>query len=141
MKSLYSGIWKLPPWPEQKDLIVLLFYDNLAFLYEKYKFALNYIYNLDETGVLTVPNKSSRVLALRGKKQVGSFTSGERGVLVIVETCVSATETYIPPMFVFPRQKENPRLMYDAPPGSFAVYHKSGWINKELFIVWFKKFV
>ncbi|GBN90041.1 hypothetical protein AVEN_136776-1, partial [Araneus ventricosus] len=43
--------------------------------------------------------------------------------------------------FVFPRKKENPLLMDDAPPGSFAVYHESGWINKETFLVWFKKFL
>lgn len=117
------------------------FFDLLASLYEKHKFAPNDIYNVDETGILTVPNKPSKVLALRGKKQVGSLTSGERGVLVTVETCVSASGCYVPPMFVFPRQRENPRLMDDAPPGSFAAYCKSGWINKELFIVWFKKFV
>ncbi|GBN88475.1 hypothetical protein AVEN_12420-1 [Araneus ventricosus] len=44
-------------------------------------------------------------------------------------------------MFVFPRKKENPLLMDDAPPGSFAAHHESGWINKETFLVWFKKFI
>ncbi|GBM99310.1 hypothetical protein AVEN_258409-1 [Araneus ventricosus] len=44
-------------------------------------------------------------------------------------------------MFVFPRKKENPLLMDDGPPGSFAVYHESGWINKETFLVWFQKFI
>jgi hypothetical protein len=117
------------------------FFDLLGSLYEKYRFAPNDIYNVDETGILTVPNKPSKVLALRGKKQVGSLTSGERGVLVTVETCVSASGCYVPPMFVFPRQRENPRLMDDAPPGSFAAYCKTGWMNKELFIVWLKKFV
>ncbi|XP_046384950.1 MFS-type transporter clz9-like [Ischnura elegans] len=45
------------------------------------------------------------------------------------------------PTFVFPRVKENPRLMDDAVPGSSAVYHKSGWINKDSFIAWFKMLV
>lgn len=27
------------------------------------------------------------------------------------------------------------------PPASFATYHKSGWINKDTFILWFKKFL
>ncbi|GBM47784.1 hypothetical protein AVEN_260068-1 [Araneus ventricosus] len=44
-------------------------------------------------------------------------------------------------MFVFPRKKLNPLLMDDIPPGLFAVYHESGWINKETFLVWFKKFI
>ena len=31
--------------------------------------------------------------------------------------------------------------MDDTTSGLFAVYHESGWINKETFLVWFKKFV
>lgn len=117
------------------------FFDLLASLIEKYRFTPNNIYNVDETGILTVPNKPSKVLSLRGKKQVGSLTSAERGDLVTVEMCISAAGVYVPPMFVFPRVKENPRLMDDAPPGSSAAYHKSGWINKDTFIIWFKKFL
>lgn len=117
------------------------FFDLLGSLINKHKFTPNNIYNVDETGILTVPNKPSKVLALRGKKQVGCLSSAERGVLVTVETCISAAGVFVPPMFVFPRVKENPRLMDDAFPGSFAVYHKTGWITKETFIVWFKKFI
>ncbi|GBM76068.1 hypothetical protein AVEN_167488-1 [Araneus ventricosus] len=117
------------------------FFDLLDSLYSKYKFSPNDIYNADETGILTVANKPSKVLALRGKKQVGTLKSAERGVLVTAETCVNAAGNFLPPMFVFPRKKENPLLMDDAPPGSFAVYHESGWIKKETFLVWFKKFI
>ncbi|GBL84812.1 hypothetical protein AVEN_1104-1 [Araneus ventricosus] len=117
------------------------FFDLLHSLHSKYKFSPNDIYNADETGILTVANKPSKVLALLGKKQVGTLTSAEWGVLVTAETCVNAAGNFLPPMFVFPRKKENPLLMDDAPPGSFAVYHESGWINKETFLVWFKKFL
>ncbi|KAJ8887650.1 hypothetical protein PR048_013868 [Dryococelus australis] len=34
-------------------------------------------------------------------------------------------------MFVFPRKKENLKLLDYTPPVSFAVYHQSGWIQKE----------
>ncbi|XP_033219627.1 uncharacterized protein LOC117174534 [Belonocnema kinseyi] len=44
-------------------------------------------------------------------------------------------------MFVFPRKRENLMLLDDGPPGSFALYHESGWIQKETFILWFKKFI
>ncbi|GBM78851.1 hypothetical protein AVEN_157810-1 [Araneus ventricosus] len=44
-------------------------------------------------------------------------------------------------MFVLSRKKENLLMMDDAPPGSFAVYHESDWINKDTFLVWFKKFI
>ncbi|XP_046388449.1 uncharacterized protein LOC124157622 [Ischnura elegans] len=117
------------------------FFDLLESIYTEYKIQPNDIYNVDETGILTVPNKPSKVLALRGRKQVGSLSSAERGILVTVETCMSASGNFMPPMFVFPRKRENPLLMDDAPPGSFACYHESGWINNETFLVWFKKFI
>ncbi|GBM87973.1 hypothetical protein AVEN_91927-1 [Araneus ventricosus] len=120
------------------------FFDLLDSSYSKYKFSPNDIYNADETGTFTVANKPSKVLALRGKKQVNTLTSAERKVLVTAETCVNAAGNFLPPMFVFPRKKENPVLMNDAPPGSFAVYYESVWINKERinkFLVWFKKFI
>lgn len=117
------------------------FFDLLESLLKEHKFSPNEIYNVDETGIMTVPNKPSKVLALRGKKQVGALSSTERGVLVTAETCMNAAGNFMPVMFVFPRKRENPLLMDDAPPGSFAVYHESGWINKDTFLIWFKKFV
>jgi len=117
------------------------FFDLLEGLYNKYNFAPNDIYNVDETGITTVPNKPSKVLALKGKKQVGSLTSAERGVLITAEICMSASGNFMPTMFVFPRKRENPILMDDAPPGSFAQYHPSGWMQSEIFIFWFKKFI
>lgn len=46
----------------------------------------------------------------------------------------------MPTMFIFPRKKSK-SYIDDAPPGSFAVYHESGWIQKDCFIIWFKKFI
>lgn len=121
-------------------IAVQTFFDLLQSLFEKYKFSPD-IYNVDETGILTVPNKPSKVLALRGKKQVGCLSSAERGALVTAEICMNAAGNFMPAMFVFPRKRENPLLMDDAPPGSFAVYHESGCINKETFLVWFNRFI
>lgn len=49
-----------------------------------------YLGYVDETGISRVPNKPSKVIACRGKKQVGVLSSAERGVLVIAETSMSA---------------------------------------------------
>jgi len=40
----------------------------------KYKFEAHQIYNLDETGITTVQNPS-KIVAQKGKKQVGAITS------------------------------------------------------------------
>lgn len=117
------------------------FFDLLESLYLKYKFSPNDIYNVDETGITTVPTKPSKVLALRGKKQVGALTSAERGTLVTAETCMSAAGNYMPTMFVFPRARENPLLLDETPPGSIAKYHPSGWMQSDIFLFWFKSFI
>lgn len=90
---------------------------------------------------MTVPNKPSKLLALRGKKQVGALSSAERGTLVTAEICMNAAGVYMPTMLVFPRVRSNPQLMDRALPGMFASYHPSGWIQMDSFVEWFKKFI
>eukprot|EP00057_Strongylocentrotus_purpuratus_P025733 XP_011680207.1 PREDICTED: uncharacterized protein LOC105445837 [Strongylocentrotus purpuratus] len=79
------------------------FFDLLEPLMDKHKFPPNNIYNVDETGISTVQSKPSKVLAKTGRKQVGSLVSAERGQTVTVETCMSVTGSFIPPMFILPR--------------------------------------
>ena len=52
---------------------------------ERHNLRPNNIYNVDETGVTTVQGKPSKVIALKGHKQVGNVTSAERGQLVTVQ--------------------------------------------------------
>lgn len=59
----------------------------------------------------------------------------ERGVLVTVEICISASGVFMPPTLIFPRSRAKPELLDDAPPGSKAFYHSSGWIQKEIEIL------
>ena len=117
------------------------YFDLLESEVDKHKFTPDRMYNVDETGITTVPNKPSKVISLRGKKQVGSITSAERGQLVTVEICMSAAGHYVPPLFVFPRVRMKAELLDRAPPGSIAVPHKSGWMQTELFVQWFRHFI
>ena len=73
-------------------------------VFDKYKFNNYDIYNIDETGVTTV-HRPDRIVASKGTKQVGAITSAEKGTLVTVAIAVSASETMVPSMFVFPRAK------------------------------------
>ena len=50
---------------------------------DEFKFTPNNIYNVDETGVTTVQGRPSKVLATKGKRQVGTLVSAERGQLVV----------------------------------------------------------
>lgn len=59
------------------------FVSHLEKLYKKHNFAPNMIWNLDETGCMTV-TKPPKVIAVRGTKQVGQIASAERGTLITV---------------------------------------------------------
>lgn len=98
------------------------------------------IYNVDESGY-TVCQKPQRIVAKKGKKNVGILTSAEHGKNITVVCCVSAHGVYVPPMFIFPRMKMKPKLMDRTPARSIGAVSKSGWINDSLFTQWFAHFI
>lgn len=62
---------------------VKAFFDNLDKVYEDNQFTANDVWNVDETGVMTV-HPPNCIIAKRGIKQVSAVTSAERGTLVTV---------------------------------------------------------
>jgi len=98
------------------------------------------IYNVDETG-FSCAHKTQRIVATKGKKNVGALTSCEKSKMITIVCCISATGTYIPPMFIFPRVRMKQSLMNASPPGSVGTSTKSGWINEETFEFWFDHFL
>ncbi|XP_072380497.1 uncharacterized protein [Diabrotica undecimpunctata] len=97
------------------------------------------IWNIDETGVTTV-QKLSKVLAQRGKKQVGGLTSAERGVNVTIVAAMSASGNFLAPSFIFPRKQIKPELMDNAPNGSPAFPQDKGWMDRDVFLKFIKYF-
>ena len=119
---------------------VAAFFSNLEKAMTSRHFTPDRIFNVDETGITTV-QKPGKVLAERGQKQVGVVTSGERGALTTVVCCFSSSGTYVPPMFIFRRQRLNEQLSRNGPPGASYQCSKSGWIDRELFLEWLNHFV
>jgi hypothetical protein len=95
------------------------------------------LYNCDETSITSVQHKHTKILGLKGKHQITSLQSTERGFLVTVITCMSPTGHFIPPLLVFPRKYMKPELMNGTPPGSIHVCHPSELIQSETFSQWF----
>ena len=91
------------------------------------------LYNCNEMGITTVQHKHTKILGLKGKGQISSVQSAERGSLVTVVTCLSPTGHIIPPLLVFPRKIMKEELMNGTPPGSIHACHSSGWIQSEIF--------
>jgi hypothetical protein len=97
------------------------------------KFSPNRIFNVDETVITIVKHSSSKVVGLKGKSQVASLSSAERGALVTVVTCMSASGRFIPPLLIFPRKNMESELLNDALPVTIGTCHISGWIQVESF--------
>lgn len=85
-------------------------------LVDKYSFNALTIYNVDESGFLTVQKKNQKVISLKGKHQVGGISSGERGVNMTVVCCGSAS-------------------------GTIVTISDTGYINSELFVKRLKHFI
>lgn len=90
---------------------------------------------------LSTVHKCSRVLAAKGKKQVGSITSAERGPHITVAACCIALGQDIPPTLIFPRKTFNPDLYDGAPLNTLKLYSEKGYDYTELFDQWMKHFV
>lgn len=119
---------------------VCQFFKNLKVILEKYNIPPHRIFNCDETGITCV-QKPGKILAEKGRKQVGRLTSLERGKNTTLLACVSATGTFIPPFMVFPRVRMNPALLSGAFPGTVGFPYPSGWMDADLFLKFLKHFI
>lgn len=80
-------------------------------------------------------------MTLKTNRHVGKLTSVERGKSVTILFCMSAAGYFIPPQFIFPRQRVNERLMICAPSEIIALTQSNGWIYAEFFVRWLLHFV
>lgn len=68
---------------------VNMFIDNLISVLKSQDIGPGSVWNMNETGITTV-QRPERIVARRGRKQVGAITSQERGELFTVAMTVSA---------------------------------------------------
>ena len=108
---------------------------------EKYNFPPENIYNIDESGLSVVQKRPQKILATKGRKQVGALSSAERGQHLTVVCCMNAMGTFVPPAFIFPRKRMKNELMDNAPMGSKAYCQLNGWMCSEIFVQWLEHFV
>jgi len=59
------------------------------------------LYNCDETFITIVQHKHTKILGLKGKCQISSVQSAERGSLVTVVNCMIPNGHFIPLLLVF----------------------------------------
>eukprot|EP00102_Acyrthosiphon_pisum_P025390 XP_016662600.1 PREDICTED: uncharacterized protein LOC107884617 [Acyrthosiphon pisum] len=118
---------------------VQLFFQNLGELMLKYKFCPTRVYNMDETGITTV-HDPGKIIGSKGQKRIGSVTSWERGKNNTVICAMSASGSFIPPLFIFPRKRMDMKLTKHGPPGAVYECTKNGWTTEDIFMKWLKHF-
>ncbi|XP_025829080.1 uncharacterized protein LOC112904074 [Agrilus planipennis] len=111
------------------------FFDKYEGILEQHKFTADKVYNVDETALSTV-HKPSKVIAQKGKHQVGALTSGERGLTTTCVCAMNAAGEYIPPMLIYKRVRMLETLKRGAPPNTLFGCSKNGLITSELFVQW-----
>ena len=111
------------------------FFENLVDVNTRVEggFLPQFVFNLDETGINTVPTRSIKVIAKRGTKQVGNVASGERGTSVTLCCCINALGQALPPCYIFPRVHFKQHMLHGAPQQSLGLANQSGYMTKEIF--------
>ena len=115
-------------------------FDILEKLIDEHHLTATRIYNVDETGLSTV-QKCQKVVAMKGRHQVGAITSGERGTNTTGVFCISSSGVYIPPMLIFKRKRMKEELKDGAPAGTIFHCNDSGWMDTDGFNIWLRHFI
>lgn len=116
------------------------FFENLRTLCETYHFKPHRIFNMDETGISTIPSKMKKVVSPTNKKKVSKLTSGDKAETITVVGCMSPTGFLVPPAMVFPRVRYHENLYKNAPEGTAKFHNETGYMNTDLFVLWLKHF-
>ena len=93
------------------------------------------IFNCDER-VIPLNASVSKVVVKKGAKHSRSVTSGDKSQITVLAAC-NAAGFVLPPFVVFDRKALKPELCEGKVSGTMYGLSDSGWINSELFELWF----
>lgn len=93
------------------------------------------IFNCDESGMPLTPHPP-RVVTQKGVKHSTAITSGDKSQITVL-ACCSAGGYVIPPFVIFDRKSLKPEMTSGEIPGTMYGLSSSGWIDSELFDLWF----
>ena len=93
------------------------------------------IFNVDETG-MPLDSHCQMGIYKVGTKTPALITSGNKAQVTVVG-CVSAAGLLLPPMVIWDRKTLSPDLCDGEVPGTVYGLSDRGWIDMELFDIWF----
>lgn len=92
------------------------------------------IFNMDESG-MPLDAKAPKLIFGKGS-YASAIGSGDKSQITVVG-CVSATGFALPPMVIWDRKHLAPELAVGEVPGTIYGLSAKGWIDHELFDIWF----
>ena len=95
------------------------------------------IYNCDESG-FELDNTPHKVLAIKGAKHVYSQSMGTLEHIT-VHACSCANGTMLPPMIIFAKGFPGGAYTRGGPTNALYAKSESGYMDGELYLLWFKK--
>lgn len=116
------------------------FFDKLKEIKLDKNFNASQIFNVDESGISSVPTKLPKVISPTGSRRVAKIVSAERGKNITVVLGISATGVYVPPFLIFARKRMDKQLIEGAPPGSVAIGNDNGWMTSDSFLLYLEHF-
>lgn len=93
------------------------------------------IFNLDETGMPLDPIPPHLVSA-RGAKHASAVSSGDKSQITVLACCRAAGYS-LPPFVILDRVNLKQEFTIGEVPGTVYGLSKKGWIDGELFELWF----
>jgi hypothetical protein len=89
---------------------------------------------------LTVHNPP-KVAAIKGKRQVGSVTSGEREVTVTIIGCINTMNNSVHLLLLLPHVHSKIHMLNSGSPGTHGTSHSSDWSNGDKFLEFLDYFI
>jgi hypothetical protein len=117
------------------------FFDRFKSELQKVKFYPAKVFNVCETGVSIFQRPRTNVFSVKGKKHVTRLSSAARSSMMTFVACMDASGIFVPPLFVSPRARLKPELLYGTPAGTVTACHPLGLLQTPVFTHWFEQFV
>lgn len=96
---------------------------------------------MNETGFSTVPNKTGKVISMKGVKRVGQIVSAEREKMFTMAFAISAAGNTLPPFYLFPKKKMSASYLEHASKETVGYANESGWMQHAEFVKFLEHFI
>lgn len=117
--------------------VISSYFDMLEKVLEEYELHDKpaQIFNIDETG-MPLDHHPPKVICKKGMKNPSAITSGKKTQITVVG-CVNAAGCCIPPMVIWNLKTMHPDMAVGEVRGTLHAFSENGWIDTELFNIWF----